>query len=84
MVGVDLVEGVVAAFDAARGLGQLELADGRRVGFHATQLADGSRSIAPGTRVVAELVAWHAGQLEAARIRAVESSVTPGPGTPRT
>ena len=59
------VGGVVAAFDAAEGLGRLLLDDGETVGFHATQLVDGTRTIEVGRRVVARVVPWHAGCLEA-------------------
>jgi cold shock CspA family protein len=57
--------GVVTAFDAREGLGRLTLDDGEEVGFHATQLSDGTRTIEVGRRVVARVVAWHRGQLEA-------------------
>jgi cold shock CspA family protein len=43
--------GTVTSFDEARGLGELRAADGSVVGFHCTQIADGSRTIAVGTRV---------------------------------
>jgi cold shock CspA family protein len=62
------VRGVVRHFDASEGLGEIELDDGRVVSFHATQLGDGSRSIAIGAAVTAELVAWHRGQLEATSV----------------
>jgi cold shock CspA family protein len=67
-VPTDLTEGVVSRFDAAEGLGEITCDDGRVVGFHATQLADGSRRVETGARVVATLVAWHRGRIEATRI----------------
>lgn len=57
--------GVVTAFDVTEGLGRLALDDGEEVGFHATQLADGTRTIEAGRRVVAIVRPWHAGRREA-------------------
>jgi cold shock CspA family protein len=57
--------GVVAAFDAVEGLGRITLDDGDEVSFHATQLADGSRTIEVGRRVVLTVVPWHLGRREA-------------------
>ena len=65
------VRGVVRHFDQHEGLGEIELDDGRIVSFHATQLSDGSRSIAAGTAVTAELVAWHQGRIEATSVTIV-------------
>jgi cold shock CspA family protein len=62
--------GVVAAFDERAGLGSIALVDGREVCFHSTQLADGTRSIEPGVRVVARVVRWHRGELEATAVTA--------------
>ncbi len=61
--------GVVTAFDVEEGLGRIALDDGEEVGFHATQLADGSRAIEVGTRVVASVVPWHRGQSEATDVK---------------
>ncbi len=48
----DAVEsGTIAAFDEHVGLGYVETTDGRRLLFHCTQIADGTRSIATGTAV---------------------------------
>lgn len=63
--------GVVAAFDAERGLGEVELADGRRYSFHCVEIADGSRTIAVGARVAFELVP-RLGRLEAAHLEPSE------------
>ena len=43
--------GVVSAFDAEVGLGQICAADGAMVGFHCVAVADGSRRIEVGTAV---------------------------------
>ncbi|HEV3328976.1 MAG TPA: cold shock domain-containing protein [Acidimicrobiales bacterium] len=59
------MSGVVTAFDEHEGLGSIALDDGEEVGFHATQLADGTRAIETGTRVVASVVPWHRGRREA-------------------
>jgi cold shock CspA family protein len=62
--------GVVTAFDEVEGLGRIALEDGEQVGFHATQLADGTRAIEAGTRVVASVVPWHRGRREATDVEA--------------
>ncbi len=60
--------GVVSAFDAEIGLGQVTADDGSVVGFHCTQIADGSRQIAVGTRVGFGIIAGRGGQWEAGAI----------------
>jgi cold shock CspA family protein len=62
------VEGRVTAFDEQRGLGEITADDGAVYGFHCTRIADGSRTIAPGTPVAFEVVPGHLGRWEAARI----------------
>ena len=57
--------GVVAAFDEAAGIGSIRLERGDVVGFHCTQIADGSRTIEPGTEVNCMLVAANLGVVEA-------------------
>jgi CspA family cold shock protein len=59
------MEGVVAAFDEARGLGTLE-SDGQTYPFHCTQIADGSRTIAVGTAVSFEVRPGGMGRWEGA------------------
>lgn len=44
--------GVVDSFDTRVGWGQITDEDGHSVGFHAIEIADGSRDIAIGTPVV--------------------------------
>lgn len=44
--------GVVESFDTRVGWGQITDEDGISVGFHAIEIADGSRDIAVGTPVV--------------------------------
>jgi hypothetical protein len=61
-------DGVVAAFDEHVGLGEIALADGRLVGFHSTQLADGSRRVQVGARVAVRVLRWHRGELEATMV----------------
>jgi hypothetical protein len=56
---------VVAGFDEAAGLGDVDLEDGRRLGFHATAIADGTRRIERGAAVVVEVAASHRGLAEA-------------------
>jgi cold shock CspA family protein len=45
----------VSAFDAGRGAGSVVTDDGRELSFHATRVADGSRSVDVGARVVIEI-----------------------------
>ena len=47
--------GVVAEFDPHVGLGVVRLDDGREVPFHCAEIADGSRLIEPGSRVLCEV-----------------------------
>ncbi len=60
-----VVLGTVSAFDAQRGLGEVTDGAGVGYGFHATAVADGSRSIEVGTAVAFVLVPGHRGRLEA-------------------
>ena len=57
--------GTVAEFDAARGLGIVVGDDGTALPFHCTAIADGSRTIAVGTRVTFVAVPGHLGRIEA-------------------
>jgi cold shock CspA family protein len=59
------LKGVVTEFDEAVGLGAVTADDGAVYGFHCTQIADGSRTIADGTRVCFGVVPWHQGRYEA-------------------
>jgi cold shock CspA family protein len=74
--------GQVVAFDERVGLGEIQAEGGAgggahrpsqpdRFGFHCTQLADGSRTVAVGTRVDFRLLAGRGGRWEAADIRPV-------------
>lgn len=63
------VEGTVVAFDAERGLGEVESADGRRYPFHCTRIADGTRTIPLGARVEFLVVPGLPGRWEAAQLR---------------
>lgn len=62
-------EGRVASFDDFVGLGLVDGADGQSIGFHCTQISDGSRTIAVGTPVTFAVVAGHLGRWEATRVR---------------
>lgn len=66
----------MTAFDEAVGLGTVRSGDGRDLGFHCTQIADGSRSIDPGTAVTFEFVAGRRGQWEAGYLRPAGSGAT--------
>jgi cold shock CspA family protein len=61
--------GEVADFDEAVGLGTVRDERGRTFAFHCTQIADGSRSVAGGTRVEFDVVPGHLGRWEAAALR---------------
>jgi cold shock CspA family protein len=60
--------GVVVAFDAAIGLGDVESSMGERHVFHCIEIADGSRDIAVGAQVSFDLLNKF-GRYEAANIR---------------
>jgi cold shock CspA family protein len=62
------MKGTVAAFDKARGAGEITGADGATYPFHATVITDGSRDIAIGTAVKFDVVPGHLGRWEAAAI----------------
>jgi hypothetical protein len=70
--------GTVVGFDEVVGLGDIEAGGAREGGgreptrrfpFHCTQIVDGSRTVAVGTRVSFGLLAGRAGRWEAADIR---------------
>lgn len=49
-VNLEIVHGVVASFDAHRGLGYIE-SRGEKYLFHCAEIADGTRDIAVNTQV---------------------------------
>ena len=59
------VVGTVLAYDRARGLGSVVDGEGREFPFHATAIADGTRSIAGGAAVAFLVAPGHGGRLEA-------------------
>jgi cold shock CspA family protein len=65
------VRGTVALFDTASGLGEITGADGATYPFHATVIADGTRTIAVGAPVEFDVVAGHLGRWEAAAVAPV-------------
>jgi CspA family cold shock protein len=62
------VNGKVATFDEARGVGEVAADDGTSYAFHCTQIADGTRTIAVGTAVTFEIMPGHLGHWEATAI----------------
>ncbi len=66
-----MVMGKVVAFDERRGLGTLRADNGIEYPFHATRIADLSRTIPVGATVEFEVVPAQLGRWEAARIRKV-------------
>jgi len=57
--------GAVATFDPSTGLGEVVADDGTALSFHCTEIADGSRAIAPGAAVSFSVVPGHCGKWEA-------------------
>ncbi len=64
------VEGVVTAFDEARGDGEVTTELGERLYLHCVSIADGSRRVEVGARVVGER---RVGRRGADEIAAVET-----------
>ena len=62
--------GTVESFDDAVGLGEIVAGDGRRFPFQCIEIADGTRTIAPGI-VVAFTLAFRLGRSEATAITRV-------------
>jgi cold shock CspA family protein len=57
--------GAVTEFDDPRGLGVVRSDDGETFPFHCTAIADGSRTVEVGTRVVFTVAPGHRGRYEA-------------------
>ena len=66
------MRGTVTRFDEGRGAGEIAGRDGVAYPFHATVIADGSRTIANGVEVEFDVAAGHRGQWEAAAVRPIE------------
>ncbi len=64
------MRGTVVDFDDHKGYGYVETEDGRRLFFHCTAIADGTRTVPVGTEVTFDVVAGHLGQWEATRLTA--------------
>ncbi len=71
--------GVVVAFDPAVGLGTVRAGDGVEIGFHCTQIADGSRDIAAGSVVEFVVLAGRHGHWEAGALRPTADGPGPRP-----
>jgi cold shock CspA family protein len=63
--------GTVMSFDEHRGYGTVRATDGRELFFHCTAIADGTRRIPVGARVVFAVVPGHGGQWEAADVESL-------------
>lgn len=70
--------GIVAAFDAAAGFGTVRDDDGAEHFFHCTAIADGTRTIAPGTAVTFVVVPGRLGRWEAAAVSPVPTPTETG------
>lgn len=68
MNGEAMASGTVVEFDARRGLGAVERADGARFMFHCTQIADGTRTVPVGAAVTYRIVPGALGRWEAGEI----------------
>jgi cold shock CspA family protein len=64
------VTGTVSSFSEDRGLGEITADDATVYPFHCTVIADGTRTIAVGTRVEFEIVPGPLGRWEASAITA--------------
>lgn len=62
--GAATLTGTVRAFDDERGVGVVVDEAGREYPFHCTDIADGSRRIAAGTRVAFTVAPGHLGHVE--------------------
>jgi CspA family cold shock protein len=62
----------VTEFDEVRGLGIIHDDSGASYQFHCVEIADGSRTIAVGTRVVAEARVGHLGRDEAGAVQPLD------------
>ena len=63
-------QGVVLDYDDAAGMGTVRAQDGAEYFFHCTSIADGSRTIAEGTRVSFAITAGRQGIWEAVAVAA--------------
>lgn len=66
--------GRVATFEPARGLGRVDDDEGTTYEFHATAIADGSRSIEVDAAVVFTVAPGHRGLYEARSLIPVQAS----------
>jgi cold shock CspA family protein len=73
--------GTVYAFSSELGLGQILATDERRFGFHATQLADGTRTIEVGASVAFDLAPGRGGLYEAVRVTRIRPTASGSSGS---
>ncbi len=71
MAARGLLAGTVTAFDVEVGLGTVRGADGVELAFHATAIADGSRTILVGATVLYSVAPGHMGTTDARPVAAV-------------
>jgi cold shock CspA family protein len=62
------MRGTVDRFDTERGLGEIIGSDGTTYPFHATVIADGTRTIGVGAAVEFDVIPGHLGRWEAAAV----------------
>ena len=66
-----MATGTVVTFDEHRGYGTVTAHDGRRLFFHCTAIADGSRSVPVGASVSFSVVPGHRGRWEATDLEVI-------------
>lgn len=71
-IGTTRATGVVAIFEDAPGYGTVADDDGNEWFFHCTAIADGTRTIEVGARVVFDVVPGRLGRWEATNIEALD------------
>ena len=62
------MRGTVVEYDEHKGYGAVETAEGQRLFFHCTAIADGTRTIAVGLTVAFDVVAGHLGRYQATNL----------------
>ena len=68
-----ILNATVQSFDEKAGLGVVVTSDAEHLEFHATAIADGSRSIATGAKVTCRRVPAHGGRFEATDLMVLSS-----------
>ena len=78
---MEVARGRVVAFDVEAGHGEVEADDGRRLFFHCSAVADGSRAVPTGAEVAFGVVPGHRGRWEAASLVVLRAEGDQGAGS---